>query len=94
MLECLDSKYSHQATCNEYVKLVGMLLKQNVDKASEEETDSPSRGAMASEFSKRLTRIAETTSKLQAVLNEDEQKILHLLNFEWIRLYWRKTKQR
>lgn len=94
LLERLDNKYSHQATWNEYVKLTGMLLGPSGKKPNDdEETYSPSRTEMANEFSKSLIMISTATSKLLTVFNEDEQKLLHLLNFEWVKLYCRKLMQ-
>jgi len=88
LLERLDNKYSNQAIWTEYVKLVGLLLKQRIKKPDDVVDNSfLSRAEMKNEFSKRLTMISAATSKLLPVFNEDEKKILHLLNFEWINFY-------
>jgi hypothetical protein len=90
----LDSKYSNQNTWNEYVKLIGMLLKQCVKEPSDaDDINSPLRTKMANELPKRLARISEATSKLRAVFTADEQKTLHLLNFEWVKLYCKMLMQ-
>ena len=94
LLEHLDTKYSHQSSWNTYIELVGTLLKQGVIKSNDNEEDkSSSRTEIVNEFTKRLIKISAATLKLQTVFNEDEQRFLHLLNFEWIKLYCRKLMQ-
>jgi len=76
--------------------LIKMLADQQVTKPNDDAdtaTISHRRTERAAEFSKRLARIAYTTSKFQTVLTEEQQKILHVLNFEWVMLYCRQQVQ-
>jgi hypothetical protein len=95
LFERLGIKYSQHAIWKEYAELIGALLGQSVKQPSDDEDiNANSRNVIENEFFRQLAKISNSTSKLQAVLTEDEQKILHLLNFEWVKLHCRKKMQR
>ena len=87
MLARLNNKYSQQSTWNEYVEIIGISLKPRLAESSGTEVTSIlSCADLANNFSMSLARISKATHKLQSMLNEDEKKILHYLNFEWVKL--------
>jgi hypothetical protein len=85
----LEIKSSQQAAAEEYFNLIEILAEPQCTNSSED-VDAASichrHTEKATEFSKKLAKIAYATSKFQAVLTEDQQKILHVLNFEWVML--------
>jgi hypothetical protein len=88
----LNIKSSQQATWEEYAKLIEMLAEQPVKKPSDDAdtaTISLYHAESATEFSRKLAKIADATSKFKAVLTEDQQTILHVLNFEWVMFHFR-----
>lgn len=94
--EHFEIKSSQHAAWNEYTRLIEMLSEQHVKKPSDDAdatTISRYRAEMATVFPKELSRIAKATSKLLKALTDDQQKILHLLNFELVMLPFRQQKQ-
>ena len=76
----LEIKASQQTAWEEFSKSVRTMAERNVKKPSDDAdaaTISRYRAEMATEFSKKLTRIADATAKLQKTLTEDQQKILN-----------------
>lgn len=79
----LEIKASQQAIWGEYVKSVEMVAEQNVKKPNDDAdatTISRYRAERATEFAKKLNTISDATSKLQAVLTEDQQKIFNQIS--------------
>jgi hypothetical protein len=76
----LELKSSQQPAWEEFSKSLGMLSDQGLQKPSDD-ADAAAiaryQADRASEFSKKMNRIAETTAKLQAVLTEDQRKLLN-----------------
>lgn len=88
----LEIKSSQQANWEEYARLIEILAEQPVKKQNDDAdtaTTSRYRAESATEFSRKLTMIADATSKFKAVLTEDQQTILHVLNFEWVMFHFR-----
>lgn len=80
LAERLEIKSSQQAAWGEFAKSVETLAERNVKKPNDDAdaaTISRYRAEMATEFAKKLTRIADATTKLQTVLTEDQRKILN-----------------
>ena len=80
LAERLEVKASQQAAWEEFAKSVGMMAEQGVKKPNDDADAaaiSRYRAEKATEFAKKLTRIADTTAKLQKALTEDQQKILN-----------------
>lgn len=80
LAERLEIKSSQQAAWGEFAKSVGMLSEQGVKKPNDDAdatTISRYRAEKATEFAKKLTRIADATAKLQTALTEDQRKILN-----------------
>ena len=80
LAERLEIKASQQAAWGEFAKSVEMLAERSVKKPNDDAdaaTISRYRAEMATEFAKKLTKIADATAKLQKALNEDQRKILN-----------------
>lgn len=76
----LEIKASQQTAWGEFSKSVEMLADRKVNKPGDDAdaaTVARYRAEMATEFASKLTRIADTTSKLQTSLTEDQRKILN-----------------
>ena len=79
LAERLEIKSSQQAAWGEFAKSVETLAERSEKKPNEDAdaaTISRYRAEKATEFAKKLTRIADATAKLQTVLTEDQRKIL------------------
>lgn len=80
LAERLEIKASQQAAWEEFAKSIGILTERSVKKPNDD-ADAASiaryRAEKATEFAKKLTRIADATAKLQKVLTEDQRKILN-----------------
>ncbi len=76
----LEIKASQEAAWEEYAKSVEALAEHH-EKKPEENADaatiSRERADRATEFAQKLTKIADSTSKLQTVLTEDQQKVFN-----------------
>jgi hypothetical protein len=81
--ERLEIKASQQSAWEEYAKSVEILAEHS-EKKPAEDADATAisryRAERAAEFAKKLTRIADATSKLQAVLTEDQKKIFNQIS--------------
>ena len=80
LAERLEIKSSQQAAWGEFAKSVETLAERSVKKPNEDAdaaTISRYRAEKATEFAKKLTRIADATAKLQTALTEDQRKILN-----------------
>lgn len=80
LAEQLEIKSSQQPAWSEFAKSVVTLAEQGVKKPNDDAdaaTISRYRAEKATEFAKKLTRIADATEKLQAVLAEDQRKTLN-----------------
>ncbi len=91
--ERLEIKSSQQEAWNEYANLISMIEEQQVKKTNDDSDSvniSPCKAERETEFLSKLSRIADATSKFKAVLTEEQQKILHVFNFEWIMLHGRR----
>jgi len=79
LAERLEIKSSQQAVWEEFAKSVEMLADRNAKKPGDD-ADAASisryRADRATEFAKKLTKIADATAKLQAALSADQRKIL------------------
>ena len=92
-----EIKSSQQAIWEEYTKLIEMLSELHLKKQSEDTdaaTISPYQNETTTAYQKILTGIAKATSKLLKKLTKDQQRILHLLNFELVMLPFRQQMQR
>jgi hypothetical protein len=80
LAERLEIKSSQQAAWGEFAKSVGMLAERSMKKPNDD-ADAATilryRAEKATEFAKKLTRIADATAKLQTALTEDQRKILN-----------------
>ena len=75
----LEIKASQQAVWEDFAKSVETLADRNGKKPGDDAdaaTISRYRADRATEFAKKLTKIADATAKLQAALTEDQRKIL------------------
>lgn len=92
-----EIKSSQQAIWEEYTKLIEMLSELHLKKRSNKDTDaatiSPYQNETTTTYQKILSRIAKATSKLLKELTKDQQRILHLLNFELVMLPFRQQMQ-
>jgi len=80
LAERLEIKSSQQAVWEEFAQSVEMLAEQHVKKPNDEAdaaTISRYQAERATEFSKKLAKIAGATAKLQTALTEDQRKILN-----------------
>jgi len=76
----LEIKSSQQAVWEEFAKSVEVLADRNVKKPGDDAdaaTISRYQSDRATEFSKKLTVVADATAKLQAALTENQQKTLN-----------------
>jgi hypothetical protein len=76
----LEIKSSQQAVWEEYAKSVEMLAERNMKKPGDDADAaaiSRYRADRATEFARKLTRIADATAKLQTALTEDQRKVLN-----------------
>ena len=79
LAERLEIKSSQQAIWDEFTKSVEMLADRNEKKPgydADAATISRYRAARATDVAGKLTRIADATARLQAVLSTDQRKIL------------------
>jgi len=80
LAERLEIKASQQTAWGEFAKSVGMLAERSVKKPGDDaDATAVSRfhAERASEFAKKLARIADATAKLQTALTEDQRKTLN-----------------
>jgi LTXXQ motif family protein len=87
LAERLEIKASQQAVWEEYAKSVGVLAEPSVKRPNEDadaSTISRYRADKATEFAKKLTRVADATAKLQAALTEDQRKILNQVSHRFL----------
>lgn len=80
LAERLEIKSSQQAAWGEFTKSVEMLAERSVKKPSgdaDATTISRYRAEKATEFAKKLTKIADATAKLQKLLTDDQKKTLN-----------------
>ena len=76
----LEIKSSQQAVWEEFAKSVETLAERNAKKPSDDAdaaTISRYRAERAAAFTNKLTKIADSTAKLQAALSEDQRKVLN-----------------
>jgi len=81
--ERLEIKASQQAVWEEYAKSVEMLAEHHENKPgadADAATISRDRAERATEFAQKLTKVADATSKLQAVLTDDQKKIFNQIS--------------
>jgi LTXXQ motif family protein len=79
LAERLEIKSSQQAVWEEFANSIEMLADRNVKKPNDDAdaaTISRYRAERATEFSDKLTKIADATAKLQAALSVNQRKIL------------------
>lgn len=79
LAERLEIKSSQQAAWEEFAKSVEMLADRNIKKpndSADAATISRYHAERATEFAKKLTKIADATAKLQSALSADQRKIL------------------
>ena len=79
LAERLEIKASQQAVWEEYAKSVEMLADRATKKPNDDAdaaTISRYRAERATEFAGKLSKIADATARLQAVLSADQRKIL------------------
>jgi len=80
LAERLEIKSSQQGAWEEFTKAFEPPAERNIKKSDENAdaaTVARNRAERAGEVAKRLNRIADATAKLQAVLTEDQRKILN-----------------
>lgn len=83
----LEIKASQQAVWEEFAKSVEMLSERSVNKPNDDAdaaTISRYRADKASEFAKKLTKVADATAKLQTALTEDQRKILNQVSHRFL----------
>jgi LTXXQ motif family protein len=79
LAERLEIKSSQQAVWEEFANSIEMLADRNVKKPNDDADAaiiSRYRAERATEFSDKLTKIADATAKLQAALSANQRKIL------------------
>jgi hypothetical protein len=84
----LEIKSSQQAVWEEFAKSVEMLADRNAKKPNDDAdaaTISRYRAERATEFANKLTKISDTTAKLQTALSEDQRKILNQTAHRFLR---------
>ena len=84
----LEIKSSQLASWDEFAKSVESLSERHVKEPSPDadaSTVSRYRAERAAEMAKNLATIADTTAKLQAVLTEDQKKILNQASHRFLR---------
>ncbi|MEJ1958587.1 MAG: Spy/CpxP family protein refolding chaperone [Nitrosomonadales bacterium] len=76
----LEIKSSQQAAWEEFAKSVEPLADRSFKKPADDAdaaTIARNQADRATEFAKKLARVADATAKLQAVLTDDQRKILN-----------------
>lgn len=84
----LEIKASQQAVWEDFTKSVETLADQNGKKPGDDAdaaTIARYRADKAAEFASKLNKIADATSKLQAVLSEDQRKIFNQTAHRFLR---------
>jgi hypothetical protein len=83
----LEIKASQQGAWEEFSKSIEFLPEQHINNPSDE-ADAASiakyRADRAADFAKKLAKIADATAKLQAVLSDDQRKILNQVSREFL----------
>lgn len=80
LAERLEIKSSQQSVWEEFTKSVEPLMERNMKKPADDAdaaTIARNRADRATEFAKKLTKIADATAKLQAALTDDQRKIFN-----------------
>ncbi len=84
----LEIKASQQAVWEDFTKSVEMLTDQNAKKPDDDAdaaTIAHYRADRAAVFASKLNRIADATSRLQAMLSEDQRKIFNQTAHRFLR---------
>ena len=84
----LEIKASQQAVWEDFAKSVETLADQNEKKPGDDAdaaTIAHYRADRAAEFAGKLNKIADATSKLQAVLSEDQRKVFNQTAHRFLR---------